>query len=290
MSSLHARLFGGIFSTLEEYAMSTSLGGTVNSPMYSKATEMLDKYLESGFDSRCLDSEVVNWINSPVLDDLQEDYSLEGMCKKGHVEMAKWMMERNPVSKTYYHGVLSSICEGGNIELMEWFLEEYPEIEAVFDADSCVYLCCARGQFELAEWLTDRIGSSGSADSSGSAGSAGGVARINMKDYNFHRNRFACQYGRLDVLLDFLQIYPKNDMLCEGQLFFNTACEFGHLEIVKWFVENYSVKIEMNNYYALRLAQDNHRNEVSEWIVQKYDLRNRFMRILAEDYGISWNN
>ena len=250
MSELYARLFGGIFSTIAEYP------GTVNSPMYSKAVKMLDKYLESKFDPRCLDSELVNWVNSPVLDDLQRDYSLEGMCKKGHVEMAKWMMERTPVSKTYYHGVLSSICEGGNIELMEWFLEEYPEVEEDFDADSCVYLCCARGRFELADWLADRIGS----------------ARINVKHYVFYRKLFSCQYGRLDVILDLLQTYPKTDMLCEGQLFFNKACEFGHLDIVKWFVENYPVKIDLNQNYAFRIAFANNRSDVVKWLEDKYNL------------------
>ena len=133
--TMYSRLFGGIFSTLEECP------GKTSSPMYSRSVKMLDEYLEQGLNNQILENEVVNWINSPVLDTLAsvefEEQTFPFICKRGHLEMARWFLEKHPTLDVHqdHEEPFRNICSSGNLDMVKWFLEKYPETYLHWEQD-----------------------------------------------------------------------------------------------------------------------------------------------------------
>lgn len=207
--ALHARLFGGIFSTLEECP------GATSSPLYSRAIEMLDKYLESGLDREILQDDLVDWINSPVLDALKEDYSFDNLCLNGYFELVKWYLEKYPDACDHNpeDSSFTQCCQSGNLELVQWMVEKYPQEvkECISDA---FYWTCFEGYLEVAMWLDGKFH----------------LDKSMLEVYGLNQ---ACQNGNFDMVKWLVQRFPDMS-LGEPQ---TEAYRSGNTELFRWILE-----------------------------------------------------
>lgn len=144
----YSRLFGGVFNRIEEY------GGDVSSPMYSRATKMLDAFLVN-LDKSVLEKEVVDWIDSDALDSLISDNPFPRLCSGGHLELAKWYNWR--VSYQEYQlprrEALLQACKNGHVNVVEW-LGESTSLRA--ENDRPFLLACVGEHTDLIEWFQRR--------------------------------------------------------------------------------------------------------------------------------------
>lgn len=258
--SIYSRLFGGVFSTLEEYP------GTASSPLYSKAVKMLDKYLETGLDNRFLVQELVDWINSPVLDTLAKSVPLHGICRWGNIELLKWFMQKYPKTNLYKQRgsyAISVACQAGHLEMVKWILENYPkEDEIIFLLDHA----CIGGNLDLVKWLLETYPNvpydSVMEKAFSSACISGRYEIVKYIQEKYHLTaseetvKFVCCRGRIDILR----------LLIEKQEFPSlTRAKFLHWLCLSWNLD--AVK-EYRKMYPESLVY----SEILVSLVEKGDL------------------
>lgn len=212
--SIYARLFGGIFSTLEEYP------GTTSSPMYSRAVKMLDKYMEKGLDHKVLDKELLNWINSPVLDSLKDHASFSRICGYGHFELVRWFAEKFPEKVQNHQSNFLSACYSGNIALLEWILEKYP-VDVHFKKEQPLKILCNLGKLEPLKWFLEKYPETD--------------VHISTEEPFW----MLCHAGDLESVKWFLTEYPETNVYQEWNNGFHIACLKNRQELVRWFLTKY---------------------------------------------------
>ncbi|BCS82771.1 putative ankyrin repeat protein [Cotonvirus japonicus] len=96
--------------------------------------------------------------------------------------------------------------------------------------------------------------------------------------YKFDSNviKFAIKQGNLDIIKYILKLKHKKDTLIDNKRFtaiglqkcLNLSCEFGHLEVAKFLVEN-GVDIQADNNYAVQLASQSGHLEIVRFLVSQ---------------------
>lgn len=168
----YANLFGGTLEKILEYS------GEVKNENLEKAIAFLDKLLKSKLRYKVTEEEkeLVNWLNSKVLDDVIDCPHFWYMCEKRHIKMMKWMHKFCDVDLKGI-GEWISICRESDMALA---LEnsasnvtsknnfEYACKYGHLDVAKCLYefgiktdfnrafgFACSFGQIEVAKWLVE---------------------------------------------------------------------------------------------------------------------------------------
>ena len=85
---------------------------------------------------------------------------------------------------------------------------------------------------------------------------------INEKSFTI-----ACEYGRLEIL----QWFYENWILCPSylqELPFRTACEKGYIEIAKWLINiKPNINVSIKDEYAFRMACKNGHYNIIRWLI-----------------------
>ena len=99
---------------------------------------------------------------------------------------------------------------------------------------------------------------------------------INHYKFDLNVIKFAVEQGNLDILKYILELKHKKDALINNKRFdgiglrkcLNLSCKFGHLEVVRFLVEQ-GADIQADNNCAVRWASDNGHLEIVKFLVEQ---------------------
>lgn len=240
----YSRLFGGIFSTLEEYP-----GVVEASEMYSRAIKMLDRYMEFSLYGSHLERDVVNWINSPVLDTLfkySEKDPFFAICLSGSVELASLFLEKHPNSRCD-HWSFRDVCQGGNLDMIKWLVSKFPKQ----DYDGIFVLVCREGHLDVAKWMVEKF------------------PNVHVHATGETPFSIACFHGHIDLAEWFLAKYPETKVHIMDDIIFRSVCGEGHLQMAKWFMTKFpetQCDIEEVLINAIRKKD----KEMARWLFDRF--------------------
>ncbi|KAH3745415.1 hypothetical protein Pelo_13164 [Pelomyxa schiedti] len=96
--------------------------------------------------------------NSSLGDHVRSSDLLKGVCEKGHVEVAKWVVERFVVRETWeFAGPLSAAVTGGHLELAQWLVNTF---DLVPKLRGCSWMdlhtgACRSENLEVVKWCLE---------------------------------------------------------------------------------------------------------------------------------------
>lgn len=240
MNATYARLFGGIFSRIEEMDNPQ----IVSSEMYSRAIKMLDSFMENYLNPAILEPKLVDWIDSKVLDCFQVPYGgFSKVCSEGHFELVKWFLEKHPTYLQRDWEPFSNVCKNGHLEMVRW-MSKFIEPETRFQTclTYSLSLTCRNGHLKVVEFLLEKF---------------------MFKNAPLILS-FACESGNLD-LVAFIADHPKIRVENPSNAF-ATACSDGYLEIAKWILEKYSIDAYSVDYAFGKACLYGHAKVVKWWL------------------------
>lgn len=200
----YADLFGGTLSRILEFGQLDVINERLQ-----QALDFLDKIIEHKFQYKVQDEEkdIVNWLNSKVLDDLVKDFSFANMCAKGHLEIVKLMMPDTDIH-AYTDIAFRFACKYGHLDIAQLLFANNADVNAA--SDLAFRYTCGNGHISVAKWLYN-LG-------------------VNIHAINDEAFKFACANGHKDVAewLVEVGIDPINPVALV------LTCEAGRLDILQW--------------------------------------------------------
>jgi FOG: Ankyrin repeat len=141
------------------------------------------------------------------------DSALQHACSRGHLEVAKFLVDKGANIHADNDWALRHACKNGHLEVAKFLVDKGAKIHA--DNDWALRHACSWGHLEVAKFLVDK--------------------GANIHAYDDCALECACARGRLEVAKFLVEkganIHACNDSPLES------ACENGHLEVAKYLVE-----------------------------------------------------
>jgi len=244
-------LFGGIFSTLDKEESCSNV-------TYLRAENALVTFLDSGLlDFSGLTPELVDWIDSPMLDEIVEWHSYQEvfqpnqvlilLCLKGYLNLANFMLDKIPL-KPYY---LLQSCSGGNLELTKAVYQRLnPRPD---DLTAFLLETCETGYLNIFEWLYSvfPVTNKRMLDTASEYGHDHLVSFIlSVGEYDVSEAiRLASEAGHLSTVRLLIQKCTQEAL----NNAFLSACKTGKLEICSYLADN-DIRNSLDYDSALRSA------------------------------------
>jgi FOG: Ankyrin repeat len=141
------------------------------------------------------------------------DTSLRLACENGHLEVAKFLVEKGANIHASYDLALQWACKNGHLEVTKFLVEKGANIH-VYN-DWALKLACSKNHLEVAKFLVDK--------------------GANIHADNDCALAWACGFGHLEVTKFLVNkganIHADNDYALRW------ACLSGHLEVAKFLVD-----------------------------------------------------
>ena len=218
-------------------------------------------------------------------------YIFTGICKNGHLNILKWLWEEINISKRYWldnnklqRGLEDTIaerninedykqilgndlfkisCMNGHLNIAKWLLDILPSIEVYnlwiiynwYSDELPFETACKNGHLNIVMWLWNRAIKDGN------------------NTYNELRLKYievCCKNNHRDIVKWWLDIYHDDN---HGILkrAFETACEYGYLDMAKWLWNISSGEMGLGkSIYSLRplaLCCENGHLDVAKWLI-----------------------
>ncbi|KAH3761269.1 hypothetical protein Pelo_6909 [Pelomyxa schiedti] len=97
-------------------------------------------------------------VDDSLVDHVRDSDLLKGVCEKGHVEVAKWVVERFMVRETWeFAEPLSAAVSGGHLELAQWLVNTF-DLVPKFSGCSWIDLhtgACKSDNVEVVKWFLE---------------------------------------------------------------------------------------------------------------------------------------
>ncbi|KAH3761270.1 hypothetical protein Pelo_6910 [Pelomyxa schiedti] len=97
-------------------------------------------------------------VDNSLVDHVRDSDLLKGVCEKGHVEVAKWVVERFMVRETWeFVEPLSAAVSEGHLELAQWLVNTF-DLVPKFSGCSWIDLqtgACKSGNVEVVKWCLE---------------------------------------------------------------------------------------------------------------------------------------
>ena len=212
--------------------------------------EKIDDYISvnsrTAFTRACKNNHihVVQWMYDtfPGIVHIQHDF--QKFCTSRHMRIIKWLHDNyKNIDKTIYYPAFKSCCKRGETDVAEWMLQIY---DLSMIKAKLVHQCCTNTHPWIVKLLLEYDV----------------FCNIN-RDYAALLLT-SCEQGNL-LIAKYL-VEHKNTCVIMGQPFLR-ACFYGHLEIVKWLVENFEIafhepNIEHKDAIIMGLHQACHGNQL----------------------------
>ncbi|KAH3723284.1 hypothetical protein Pelo_18012 [Pelomyxa schiedti] len=111
-------------------------------------------WLDGGGDDECV-------VDNGMVDHVRASDLLKSVCEKGHVEVAKWIVERFMVRETWeFAGPLSAAVSGGHLELAQWLVDTFdlaPKLSGCSWYFNIHEDSCKSGNVEVVKWCLEKF-------------------------------------------------------------------------------------------------------------------------------------
>lgn len=170
------------------------------------------------------------------------------------------------------------LCEHNHLELAKWLfneskrqnkykskMSEFADILIDVESDWLFLSMCEKGYLGIVKWLIEETNQSG---------------KIEFADNKVKNFDEMDEDGQ--IIVNFKRY---------NNIAFRIACESGHLDVVKWLVEegerqNKQININLGNDYPFQLTCINGQLDVAKWLVEESERQNKPININGDDnYG-----
>lgn len=218
-------------------------------------------------------------------------YIFKRICEKGHLELARWIYELNPlkVSITEIDNIFLHCCYSGNIELISWFYNKNYEwlLRNVEYGCNIFANMIALKLYEVAKWIYDQFRIDKLDDNKINYDDMFldvvknnniemviwflDLKKIHTEKINYYAFEECCIHGNLEMARIIYNYSPLHTQIHKNMdKPFRLACENGWLDLAKWiyYVLSNEKKIDIKicNHYAFRKALKNRNMHVVKWL------------------------
>ena len=232
-----------------------------------------------------MEKTIISYYNAGKFDmigKLIDEKIFVAICENGHMELTKWLLEKYPnvCNKISHHDIINIAYK--NMDIVEWLVthlsinQNNKKIELSYGKNrenKMFRKACRKKYLELVRWF--------------------------INTYKFHLFiiedvleccvRYNCKLEIVELIMD---NYPNIDYAYEDDNIFTYACQYGNLEILKWFEEkNLLENFKYDIYNGFEDAIVYGQLEIVEWLIKNIpnieknvDVKKGFLKACKNSY------
>lgn len=155
--------------------------------------------------------------------------AFEQTCKKGHVDIAKWLMDISKIDISYKNYYIYKYCyKNGNFEIIKWMYDIIKNNILEINHNILFQIVCCKNNKDIAEWMINTINNNLEPEEKT-------IIEI-CRNENFEMLKWLLEIKKTKFPDDFI-----NNVL------FNQVCIYGKIDIVEYIWNLSNKNIQINN-------------------------------------------
>lgn len=191
---------------------------------------------------------IIEWLFNEKIIDPESMYNFsigvtfELVCERGHLAMAKLLLEMFPNDTTVcHHEAFQRACLFGRLDTVRWFLEYNPAVCYFIGSANLTKSfsgACVRNNLEMALCMIQI--------------NPQVLHYVEIQDSYDEIFNCVCCNGHLDMAKWLLKLFPKINIKMSNDKIFQTACKFNHLRVAEWLTTLCSEYVIIKKYPQIK--------------------------------------